>query len=280
MMVFLVSLGAIACSYGLACADLANDQPFRGLVVDRTEKFLWLGLPTPAKKGAVFDIMLVPGSKVIARAVVSDCTVDSPYVARAKFVMEDPSAFIPVGAYAEASYSEAIDDRDVSEGYESIRLGSEKSPWSLKVGIFYPDDKAVRDETRALWPTVEVSYRLARRDECILEAGLGYYQGKGSLVSDDLETKRDIRVLPFTLNVRVKNGKDRDGSYARVGVGAYYVRDKVSAGGAEDKSSVVTFGWQAGLGYESRRGRSVELKYTDVSRTDFRGFVLSFGAKF
>lgn len=269
------------CLWMVGLRSAAVGDPIRGLVVDRTNKFLWIGLPGEVKKGAVFDIMLVPNSKVIARAVVAECTQDSPYVAKARFVMEDQSAFIPVGAYAELRYDSEIGDRDIIGGYQDIRLGSSNTPWNFEAGVFYPDERGLRKETSSLWPAFRLSYRLAEGKRSSAEIGLGYYHGEGSFGTEENEGSRRFRVMPLTLDLKVKKARvGCGGFYGRLGIGAYYIRDKISAGAEEEKSSVTTLGWQVGLGYESRKGRTVEVRYTDVSRSDFKGLSFILGARF
>jgi hypothetical protein len=70
------------------------------------------------------------------------------------------------------------------------------------------------------------------------------------------------------------------GWFARAGVGAYFIRDRRTLDAVTTSQDVVTFGWQAGFGYVSRRGQSLEVHYTDVSKTDFQGLVFSLGTHF
>ena len=259
---------------GLSVAD----EPVRGLVVDRSDGILWLGLPGPVQAGAVFDVMLVPGDKVIARAEVIECTPDVPYVAKAKFAMEDPSAFIPVGAYVEA-VSEAIADRDQPLGYKAIQFEPRKpNPLQFQAGLFFPSNGDLGDETSDAWPAFQLSYRVGASERCETGIGVGYYHGDGDFEIGGIAGERDFRVLPVTVDVKIRGA--RKGWFLRLGAGAYMIDDERTFGGVTDSTSVTTFGWQAGFGHESKSGRLAQIHYVDVSKTDFRGVVFTLGARF
>ena len=257
------------------------DEPVRGLVVDRSDGILWLGLPGPVRAGAVFDVKLVPGDKVIARAEVIECTPDVPYVARARFAMEDPSAFIPIGAYVEA-VSEVIADRDQPLGYEAIQFEPRKpNPLSFQAGLFFPSNGDLGDETSDVWPAFQLSYRAGASGCCETSIGVGYYHGDGDFEIGGIAGERDFRALPVTVDMKIRGARRADrGCFLRLGVGAYLIHDERTFGGVTGSDSVTTFGWQAGFGYESKSGRSVQVYYTDVSKTDFKGVVFSLGARF
>ncbi len=258
-------------------------QPVRGLVVDRSDGVLWLGLPAPAKRGAVFDVMLLPGDKVIARAEVVASTADPPYVAKARFVLEDPRAFIPVGAYVEATEEVIARDRDEIRGFREVRLEPRGvNPLSFNIGAFYPSDGDFRDETGDLWTAFELAYRLAESRNTMTSLSVGYYHREGEFMVGALDGRRDFRVLPVSIDFKVGpvRGHGRCGGYFLVGVGAYDVRDDRTVGAVTESFSKTTFGWKAGLGYESKSGRFAQIKYVDVSESDFKGVVFSLGASF
>ena len=264
----------------LPVGGLMADGPVRGLVVDRGEKILWLGLPAPVHKGAVFDVMLLPGSPVIARAEAIDCTPDAPYVARAKFVMEDPHAFIPIGAYIEAAENVPA-DRDQPGSYRSVTLGPEGiNPLSFSLGLFFPSDSDIRDETASGWPAAKINYRISGGERSGFSVGLGYLHADGDFEVGSLSGSREFLVVPLTVDAKLQSQTKKSGWFARVGAGAYYVRDERRVGVVAEKTSVTTFGWQAGIGYESKGGGFFEVSYTDVAKTDFKGTVFSLGARF
>ena len=262
----------------LASGCSMAEEPVRGLVVDRSDGILWLGLPGPVRAGAVFDVKLVPGDEVIARAEVIECTPDAPYVARAKFAMEDPSAFIPVGAYVEA-VSEVIADRDQPPGYKAIQFHPKApNPLQFQAGLFFPSNGDLGDETSDTWPAFQLSYRAAASDCSETSIGVGYFHGDGDFTIGGIAGKRDFRALPVTVDMKIRGA--RKGWFVRLGVGAYLIDDERTLGGVTDSTSVTTFGWQAGFGYESKSGRLAQIHYVDVSKTDFRGVVFTLGARF
>ncbi|MDH7480965.1 MAG: hypothetical protein QHH26_03180 [Armatimonadota bacterium] len=254
----------------------------RGIVVDRSEKLLWLGLPEPVKKGTVFNIMVMPNSKVIAKAIVTECTPDEPYVAKAKFVLEEKGAFVSVGAYAEAVSDAAVKDRDKIDGYQEVELGPKGiNPLSFSIGVFYPLESSLRRETATLWPAVQIGYQLCKKENTALSLSIGYFHGDGSFTLDEVEGSRDFRLVPLILDVKFSEASQLRGApYFKAGIGAFYVKDERSIGGAEDKLNVVTLGWRLGLGYQSKKGRHVELTYTDAARSDFKGLTFKLGARF
>ena len=266
------------------CAVGADEgyQPVRGLVVDRSDGILWLGLPAPAKRGAVFDVMLIPGDKIIARAEVVASTADPPYVAKATFVLEDPDAFVPVGAYVEGAQEVIARDRDEIPGFRSVLLGPRGvNPLSFNVGAFYPTESAFRDETGDLWTAFELAYRLAESKNAITSLSVGYYHREGGFTVGGLDGRRDFRVIPVTIDFKIGTlGGARSGGYFLLGVGAYDIRDDRTVGTATESFSKTTFGWKAGLGYESKSGRFAQLKYVDVDESDFKGVVFNLGARF
>lgn len=257
------------------------DEPVWGLVVDRCDDVLWLGLPDHVKKGAVFDVTLLPGSKVIARAEVIDCTPDAPFVAKAKFAMEDPAAIVPVGAYVKAG-SDVVGKPDVSLSHEWAAARTEdQERLSIQAGAFFPSERSVRDEVQDVWPSIQASYRLSSDELTTFSISAGYYAGTGRFKEGVLEGNRKLRVIPVSLDVKLKMGEKRQsGWFARLGAGAYWVRDDRNVGTVEEEIDAVTFGWQAGIGWESNSGRSAQVYYTDVSKSDFKGFVFAVGAKF
>ncbi|HUV06060.1 MAG TPA: hypothetical protein VMX94_13305 [Armatimonadota bacterium] len=265
----------------VVCGCSMAGEPLRGLVVDRTDNILWLGLPGPVQAGAVFDVMLVPGDKVIARAEVIECTPDAPYVARARFAMEDPSAFIPVGAYVEA-VSEVIADRDRPCGYKAVRVGPRKpNPLQLQAGLFFPTKGDLGDETSDTWPAFQLSYRVAASECSETSIGVGYLHGDGDFTIGGIAGRRDFRVFPVTLDVKTRGARSADKRwFVRVSLGAYLIDDERTLGGVTSSESDTAFGWQVGFGYESRSGRSAQIHYVDVSKTDFRGVVFTLGARF
>ena len=266
----------------LVSAPVRAEEPIRGLVVDCGDKVLWLGLPGPVEKGTVFDVRLLPGSKVIARAKVTNCTPDAPYVAKAKFKMLDASAFIPVGAYVETA-AEDVADRDVSPGYEPVRLGPEGvNPLSFDAGVFFPADSRIGDETTDTWPAFQVNYRMGKSECCDTSIGIGYYHQDADFRIGSAAGERDFRVFPVTVDAKIRSSRSacKGGWFARLGVGAYLIDDERKVGSVTSTESVTTFGWQAGFGYESSSGRTAQIYYVDVSKTDFGGIVFSLGARF
>lgn len=266
----------------IACISMAG-EPVRGLVVDRDGDILWLGLPAPAAKGAVFDVKLVPGGKVIARAEIIDSTPDAPYVARARFAMEDPTAYIPIGAFVEATPDVITDRGDLLYNFREVRAEpAEARRLSLHVGGFVPSDDALEDETTSVWPAFELKYLIVRSERSEAAIGAGYYQGDGNFEVAGVGGRREVRVFPLTVEVKVRGAgsKCKGGWFARVGAGAYYVNDKRRLGSLTNSDNSVEFGWQAGVGYESMSGRFAQVYFVDVADTDFRGAVLSLGSRF
>ena len=272
----------IVCTVLLLAPDLfASDEPICGLVVDRSDEALWLGLPAAVEQGTVFDVSLIPGGRIIAQARVEECTPDSPYVAKAEFKMLDASAFVPIGAYVE-TVSEVVSERDAPDGYRAGKSESgQPNPFDFQAGIFFPTASGLKDETDWGWPFFQVGYRLSDSPRGDVNLGLGYYHQDGSFTIGSDEGSRDFRVLPLTLDVKVRSSESPGRSWFwRVGIGAYMVDDERTFGGVTDSDSVTTFGWQGGIGYESRSGRFAQLCYVDVSKSDFKGLTFSLGARF
>ncbi len=259
------------------------DKPIRALVVDRSNNFLWLGLPAPVKKGTVFNIMLMPDDKVIARAIVVECTPDEPYVAKAKFVLEDANAFIPVGAYAEASSDTFINDRDEIPGYKDVKLSAKHAKRiNFSVGVFYPLEKSLRKESQNILPIFQLSHGLCKTKTGDLSLVLGYCHGDGDFSADELGGSRDFRVASLTFDAKFSESSKlkKAGFYWLLGAGAFWIQDEQTVGTAENELNVITFGWRSGIGYQSRSGRLAQLMYTDTARSDFKGLVFSLGARF
>jgi hypothetical protein len=263
-----------------AGASAANEL-VRGLVVDRNDKTLWLGLASPVNKDTVFNVSLVPGSEVLARATVINCTPDEPFVAQARFKVLIPEAFVPVGAYVEIA-GNAVPDMDEPDGYESPVPSRESAGrLSFRVAAFFPSDSGLSDETSSAWPTFQIGYQICRREGMSAEIALAYYGQDGEFVEGAVSGRREFRAVPLTFDVRFPiSGSKRSGWVARAGVGAYSIRDERTVGGVQTSRDVTTFGWQAGFGYVSSRGYSAELHYTDVSSTDLQGVGFSLGTRF
>lgn len=281
----LICLALLVLSASLVMPALCAQEegkPVRGIVVDRSENILWLGLPVQVKKGTVFNIMVMPNSKVIAKAIVTECTPDEPYVAKAKFVFEEKGAFITVGAYAEAVSDAAVNDRDKIDGYQEVELGPKGvNPLSFSIGVFYPLESSLRSETVSLWPAVQIGYQLSKQGNTALGLSIGYFHGDGSFTVNEVEGRRDFRLVPLILDVKFSESAQFKGTpYFKSGIGAFYVKDERSTGSTEDNLDVVTFGWRLGLGYQSKKGRHVELTYTDATRSDFKGLTFNLGARF
>lgn len=263
------------------CLPTMAEEPVRGLVVDRSDDILWLGLPDHVKKGAVFDVMLLPSGRVIARAEIIECTPDAPFVAKAKFAMEDPAAIIPVGAYVEATSDVIAKPDDVLSCEWAAPRTEDQDRLSIQAGVFFPSDRSIRHEVQDVWPAVLVSYRISSDELTAVSVSAGYYGGSGTFAEGLLEGNRKLRVIPVSLDAKLKMAaKRQSGWFARLGAGAYWVKDNRTVGTIEEEIDAVTFGWQAGIGWESKSGRSAHLYYTDVSNSDFKGLVFSVGAKF
>jgi len=262
----------------LLSMPLAAEEPLRGLVVDRGDDVLWLGFPSAAQKGMVFNVMLVSGGEAIARAEVTEATPDAPYVAKASFKMLDKKAFIPVGAYVEATKI-PVADRDETPGYHGVALGPKGlNPLSFQVGAFFPTEDALSDETDQAWPAVQLEYMICRKSS--ISIGLGFYGRGGNFEVGGIAGERNIQVYPVTVNAKLKlSGEDRNGWFGKVGAGAFIVNDERTLGGITEKTNTTTIGWQAGIGYESK-GRSAQLSYVDGRQQDFKGISLTLGARF
>lgn len=263
------------------CLPAVADELVRGLVVDRSDDILWLGLPDHVKKGAVFDVTLIPGSNVIARAEIIECTPDSPFVAKAKFVMEDPAAIIPVGAYVEATSDVVAKPGDLLSYEWATTRTEDQDRLSIQTGVFFPSERSVRDEVQNVWPAVQVSYRLSSDKSSTVGISAGYYGGTGTFTEGLVEGNRKLQVIPVSLDTKLKMGEKRQsGWFAKLGAGAYWVKDNRTVGTVKEEMNAVAFGWQAGIGWESKNGRSAQVYYTDVSKSDFKGFVFAVGVKF
>lgn len=258
----------------------ANAAEFvRGLVVDRTNNTLWIGLPAPVKAGSVFDISLLPGGKVIARAEVIKSTPDAPFVAEATFEMEDPTAAIPLGAFAEAS-SRAVTDNIELMGYTPIKTTTtEVNPLSLEAGAFMPTGD-LADETTSLWPALEVKYRVAGEPGADLRICLGFTRGEGNFEVLGLPGRRVTRVTPLTVEGRLPLGGRDGGWYAKLAAGGYHIREDRTVGEIAEQTRTTKFGWGAGFGYESARGRSFQVSFRSVPSTDFEGWMFTVGTRF
>lgn len=274
-------LSVLAICLFLSTGVSASGELVRGLVVDRSDQELWLGLSSPVTKGTVFNVSLMPGGEIIARATSDDSTPDEPYVARARYRLLVPGAFVPIGAYVEST-AVSLPDMDEPDGYRSVSTESESADrLSLRLGAFFPSDSQIRDETSGMWPTVQIGYRICDRKRLSAEIALSYFGNNGTFADGDTAGRRNLTAVPLTLDIRFPISRsDRSGWMARAGVGAYSIRDKRTVGDVSTARNVTTFGWQAGFGYVSSRGHSAELYYTDVSSTDFRGAVFSLGTRF
>jgi len=273
----------LVCSFLLLCCGGAfgADDLVRGLVVDRSDRTLWLGLPRPVQRGAVFNVFLMPGTEPLARATVEEITPDPPYVARASVRLLRSDAFIPVGAYVEVT-GDTLPATDEPGGLKEVDFHEETARrLSFRAGAFFPTDDDLSDETTDVWPTFQVAYRTGRRQGTVLEIGLAYYKSDGTFTEGMDAGSRVFSVLPLTIDARIPMSRRGSGAwFTRAGVGAYYIRDRRTVGAVTTSESNLTFGWQIGFGYASRRGHSAEIYYTDVAKTDFQGVVFSLGARF
>lgn len=259
----------------------AADELVRGLVVDRGDKSLWIGLPVPVQRGTVFNVYLVPGNEPIARATVTEITPDPPYVARASVKLLRSDAFIPVGAYVEV-VGDVLPATDSPGGFRDVDFRPQTAGrLSLSASAFFPTGGDLEDETTGVWPSFHLAYRICEKQAADLQVGVGYFHGDGDFTEGLQAGTREFRVIPLTVEARIPMSASRTGGwFSRIGVGAYYVRDQRTLGGIDSSENTVTFGWQAGFGYVSARGRSAEFYYTDVSETDFQGFAFSLGTRF
>ena len=267
----------------LLSLPLSAEAPLRGLVVDKGDDVLWLGFPEAVQKGMAFDVMLVPGSEVVARAEVLEATPDAPYVAKANFKMLDKKAYIPVGAYVEAAKLTAADrDRDTMPGYKGMNLGPKDNPLSLQAGVFFPSNDQLQDETDEVWPALQLDYRISRSEAAELSIGVGYYGRHGTFVEGIESGGRVIRVIPITIDAKLKFSEQcaSGGWYGKVGAGAYIVIDERTVGAVSEDNRTTTIGWQAAIGHESRSGRTVQLGYVDARQSDFKGVSFTLGARF
>ncbi len=272
---------AVAC-LALSCAGMSMaDELVRGLVVDNGSKAIWLGLPVPVEKGTVFNVYLTPGGEPLARVTVLEITPDPPFVAKASVKLLRKDAFIPVGAYVEVT-GNAIPATDKPGGYDAVDLHDETARRLIfRAGVLFLTGGDVKDETSSTWPAVQITYPICSKPNHDLQIGLGYCGGRGSFSEGGLDGTRDIQVVPLTLDMRIPMSYTQTGNwFARAGIGAYLIRDRRTLGAASTSEDVVAFGWQAGFGYISARGKSAEIHYTDVSRTDFQGLVFSLGTRF
>ena len=265
----------------LSCAALRADELVRGIVVDRGDRTLWLGLPVAVEKGTVFNVYLVPGNEAIARATVTEITADPPYVAKASVKLLRSDAFIPVGAYVEVT-GDAMPATDEPGGFKEAGMREKPSQQlSFRAGAFFPTGGNLDDETDEVWPSLQLSYRICEKKTAEVQVGIGYLQGNGDFTVGTETGTREMTVIPVTVDARIPmSGTRRGGWFARVGVGAYLIAEDRALGAATTSEDTVTFGWQAGFGYSSARGHSAEISFTDVSDTDFQGLVFSLGTRF
>lgn len=281
----------IFCIVVVLCAVSAvmAEQCIRGLVVDTNRDVLWLGLPAPVRNGTVFDVMLLPTGNVIARAEVIECTGDAPYVARARFAMEDTSVTIPVGAYVECmvdsigNSGESANKPKRTPSNTSNNGNNGVNPLSLHIGSFFPFDNSIRGETSDIWPGAHVTYRIGRLEGCDTKLGVGYFRRTGHFVEAGDEGTRDFRAIPITLDAQMRSPQAQLGAggwFGRLGVGAYVITDERSVGATTETTSTTALGLQLGFGYESANGRSVQLTYMGSSNTGFNGLSVCLGARF
>ena len=267
----------------LPAMPLAADEPLRGLVVDRGDKVLWLGFPAAAQKGMVFNVSLLPGNNVIARAEVVEATPDAPYVAKASFTMLDKQAFIPIGAYVEAS-DVVVADRDKSPGYKAIFPAmKETNPLSLTAGVLFLSNKQLQNETDQVWPALQLDYRLSKSGPIEASLGVGFFERHGTFtVGTTTRGRHDLQVIPVTIDAKLRLSEQcgQSGWFGKAGAGAFIVRDKRVVGTTSKEANNTTIGWRAGIGYESAGGRSVELGYVDACQRDFKGTTFTLGARF
>lgn len=275
------ALWVVVACFALSCAGISSaDDPARGLVVDNGSKTIWLGLPAPVEKGTVFGVYLVPGGELLARATVLDITPDAPFVARASVRLMRKDAFIPVGAYIEAM-SNALPTMDEPGGFDAVDFHDETARrLTFRAGILSPTSD-IGDETASIWPAFQVAYGICSKRNLDAQIGLGYCGSTGSFSEGVLDGTRQFRAMPLTFDMRMRMSDSRTGGwFTRAGVGAYFIRDRRTLGAVTASEDKVTFGWQAGVGYVSTRGQSVEVYYTDVSETDLQGLVFSLGTRF
>jgi len=276
------------CKFILAVLLLAScaaaDGPVRGIVVDRSTDCLWLGLPGAVPPGTSFAVRLVPSDTAIAWARVTDCTPDSPFVAKARFKLVDPKGFIPIGAYVEECPSDKVPELDKPGGYKNVGMEpSGVNPLTFTANAFFPTDNSLARDTEDIWPAFFLGYRLSSSDKVTTTIEVGFTHQKGSFTVMGVPESRDFRVFPVTFGAKIwtqPRAMCRGGWFAKLGAGAYAIRDKLTVSGASTTDNFVTFGWLAGLGYESGGGSLAQIYYTDTSRSGFRGIVAGVGARF
>ena len=216
----------------------------------------------------------------MARAEVVEATPDAPYVAKANFTMLDKEAFVPVGAYVEA-VDVAVPDRDKEPGYHAVNFGlKQPNPLSLKAGVFFPSDDQVQNETDEAWPAFQLDYCISRCEAVELSIGVGFYKRHGTFVEGIESGRRDLQVIPVTIDAKLKFSESRhSGWYGKIGAGAFIMRDERTVGATSESVRNTRIGWQAGIGHESKSGRSVQLGYVDARQSNFKGVTFTLGAR-
>jgi hypothetical protein len=136
---------------------------------------------------------------------------------------------------------------------------------SLKLGVFWPTDRDVRDATSDTWFDVGLEYRL--KDMPVTNEDMKSHLS----ISLDWANHSDVRIMPILLNYVM----DQRQTYWMIGAGAAFNH----APGENN----TRFAYQLGLGYNFQQGPTpafVEARYIGTSESSESGIIFDVGVRF
>jgi hypothetical protein len=137
---------------------------------------------------------------------------------------------------------------------------------SLKLGVLWPTDKAVRDATSNTWFLAGLEYRF--KDMPVTTPDMKSHLS----VSVDWASHSNTSVIPVLLNYV----GEQQQTYWMVGAGAAFLH----ASGASDQTK---FAYQVGFGYNFEHGPTpafVEARYIGTSESRANGVAVDVGVRF
>lgn len=257
---------------------MADNGKITGMIVGRTGEIVHVSVPQPVDEGSIFSVKPVQADPPIAKARVLSCTQERPYIALAKIVQGDIENPVPTGARA---YAEDDSVKGPSVPKPMGRSAQGEDRFSMQVGAFYPSTTALRDSVADYWQAYRLNYLLLKARDFEAQLSAEYNKGSGEFPLETGLVKRSREVIPLTFLGRIV--PLRMGSthlFLAAGPGFYKIRSEETTGGITTSGDAEEFGQEYAVGFESRRGWILELRYRDVENTDIQGYSLTMGARF
>ena len=125
---------------------------------------------------------------------------------------------------------------------------------ALKLGGFFPQSSDLDDINADAGFNGEVSFGHYITPGFSVEGAIGYFETKASLSAPGASAEEKFKVIPLTLNLRGQVPYGRFEPYGFLGIGVYFVEDKISGNipalgvSGSDSDNDTALGFQIGLG--------------------------------